>query len=98
MPARSARLLLLLMMMMARGALLLLSSAVMIRRTAAHGAVTIPPPRERVDGDTAPWNGDVPWPIPFDKPNWCAHPSAERAGKDKRNLTFYCLACRFLHP
>ena len=62
-------------------------AAVMLCTADAHGAVTIPPPREAIDGDTAPWNGDVPWPIPFDKPNWCAHPSAERAGKDKRNLT-----------
>ena len=31
----------------------------------AHGAVTIPKPREAIDGDTAPWNGKVPWPIPF---------------------------------
>ena len=62
-------------------------AALMLCKAEAHGAVTIPPPREAIDGDTAPWNGDVPWPIPFDKPNWCAHPSAERAGKDKRNLT-----------
>ena len=67
--------------------LLLLGAVAMVRNAAAHGAVTIPPPREAIDGDTAPWNGAVPWPIPFDKPNWCAHPSAERAGKDKRNLT-----------
>ena len=42
------------------------------------------------------------------KPNWCAHPSAARAGKDKRNLTgsngqacfWYALASPFLphHP
>ena len=31
----------------------------------AHGAVTSPKPREAIDGDTAPWNGKVPWPIPF---------------------------------
>ena len=67
--------------------LLLLGAVAMVRNAAAHGAVTIPPPREAIDGDTAPWNGAVPWPIPFDTPNWCAHPSAERAGKDKRNLT-----------
>ena len=79
------------------------------RQADAHGAVTIPMPREAIDGDTAPWNGKVPWPIPFgasspcpssgqrahqltelaraDNPNWCAHPSAEAAGKDPRNLT-----------
>eukprot|EP01048_Picozoa_sp_COSAG05_P030115 COSAG05_NODE_10284_length_573_cov_2.248945_1_plen_123_part_01 len=53
----------------------------------AHGAVTIPMPRNSVDGDTAPYNGTVPWPIPFDNPNWCAHPSASMAGKDPRNLS-----------
>ena len=73
--------------MMRSATLLLLAGAAMVHKVAAHGAVTIPPPREAIDGDTAPWNGQVPWPIPFDKPNWCAHPSAERAGKDKRNLT-----------
>ena len=35
------------------------------RQADAHGAVTIPMPREAIDGDTAPWNGKVPWPIPF---------------------------------
>ena len=54
----------------------------------SHGAVTHPPPREAVDGaSTAPWNGSVPWPIPFDSPNWCAHPSASMAGIDPRNLS-----------
>jgi hypothetical protein len=53
----------------------------------SHGAVTIPKPRNSIDGDTPPYNGPVPWPIPFDAPNWCAHPSADMAGKDPRNLT-----------
>ena len=65
--------------------LLILSSA--LQPGAGHGAVTIPPPRQAVDGSLAPWNGKVPWPIPFDHPNWCAHPSAGAAGKDARNLT-----------
>lgn len=67
------------------------AAAVLFATADAHGAVTIPRPREAIDGDIAPWNGQVPWPIPFDNPNWCArtgvHPSAERVGKDKRNLT-----------
>ena len=51
--------------------LTLIGTTTLIRRDAdAHGAVTIPPCREAIDGDTAPWNGKVPWPIPFDKPNW----------------------------
>ena len=29
----------------------------------AHGAVTIPAPRQAVDGSLPPWNGQVPWPI-----------------------------------
>lgn len=53
----------------------------------AHGAVTIPKPRNSVDGDEPPYNGSVPWPIPFDAPNWCAHPSSSMAGKDPRNLS-----------
>ena len=80
-----------------------------------HGSMTIPKPRNTVDGDTAPWNGtvsrpsvvliscggapvssdsnyagavrQVPWPQPFDTPNWCSTPSAEMHGKDPRNLT-----------
>ena len=65
----------------------LLAPVALIRGATAHGAVTIPPPREAIDGSLAPWNGSVPWPIPFDNPNWCAHPSASMAGKDPRNLT-----------
>ena len=37
-------------------------------RADAHGAVTIPKPRNAVDGDQAPWGGKVPWPIPFGAP------------------------------
>lgn len=60
---------------------------VMVEHANAHGAVTIPKPRNAIDGDQAPWAGKVPWPIPFDNPNWCAHPSADMAGKDPHNLT-----------
>lgn len=53
---------------------------------AAHGAVTIPPPRQSIDGNLAPWSGPVPaYPLPFDAPNWCASPSAH--SHDPRNLT-----------
>jgi hypothetical protein len=52
-----------------------------------HGSMTIPKPRNTVDGDTAPWNGTVPWPQPFDNPNMCATPSADMHGKDPHNLT-----------
>ena len=45
------------------------------RQADAHGAVTIPMPREAIDGDTAPWNGKVPWPIPFGASSPC--PSSE---------------------
>ncbi len=37
----------------------------LVDRAGAHGAVTIPKPRNAVDGDQAPWGGKVPWPIPF---------------------------------
>ena len=48
--------------------------------------MTIPKPRNTVDGDTAPWNGSVPqYPIPFNAPNWCAVPQAGTA--DPRNIT-----------
>ena len=36
-----------------------------VERADAHGAVTIPKPRNAIDGDQAPWSGKVPWPIPF---------------------------------
>ena len=43
-------------------AAIVLGSAAMV---SSHGAVTIPPPRQAVDGKNAPWNGDVPDNIPF---------------------------------
>lgn len=49
----------------------------------AHGAVTFPPPRQAVDGSLAPWNGTVPFPVPFEF--WCASPSA--SSSQPRNLT-----------
>lgn len=55
--------------MLRRGALLLGAATTV----AAHGAVTIPPPRNRIDGDLPPYSGKVPWPIPFDAP--VRHPS-----------------------
>lgn len=49
----------------------------LVDEASSHGAVTIPRPRNSVDGTLAPWNGTVPaWPIPFDAPPWCAKPSA----------------------
>ena len=53
----------------------------------SHGSMSIPKPRNTVDGDMAPWNGTVPWPLPFDTPNWCATPTVDAHGKDPRNLT-----------
>ena len=53
-----------------------------------HGAVTIPKPRQAVDGALAPWNGSVPaYPIPFDNPNWCESPSHKAQTDDPRHLT-----------
>ena len=58
----------------------------MMVTAAAHGAVTIPKPRQAVDGTLAPWNGSVPaYPIPFDTPNWCESPSANTI--DPRHYT-----------
>ena len=59
----------------------------LLSTAAGHGAVTHPRPRNAIDSDTHPWNGHVPWPIPFDKPNWCAFASAEAARNNTRNLT-----------
>lgn len=64
-----------------------LASSALLGLADAHGAVTSPKPRNSIDGDLPPYNGAVPWPIPFDAPNWCAHPSAAMHGKDPRNLT-----------
>lgn len=51
-----------------------------------HGAVTIPTPRQSLDGKLAPWNGSVPeYPIPFDNPNWCVMPDS--TSEDPRNLS-----------
>ena len=61
-------------------ALLLLS-----QKVDGHGAVTIPPPRNSIDADTAPWNGTMPAKIPYIP--WCPFPSAAAAGSDPRNLT-----------
>jgi hypothetical protein len=65
---------------MVRCYLLLLLAATV----AGHGAVTIPKPRQAIDGTIAPWNGSVPDPVPFTAPNWCAIPSA--ASTDPRHL------------
>mmetsp|Transcript_20430 Transcript_20430/g.53178 ORF Transcript_20430/g.53178 Transcript_20430/m.53178 type:complete len:419 (-) Transcript_20430:197-1453(-) len=51
-----------------------------------HGSMTIPRPRNAIDGTVAPWNGTVPaYPIPFDFPTWCATPDA--SSNDPRHLT-----------
>ena len=47
----------------------------LIAGAAGHGAVTIPPSRNAIDGDVAPWSGAVPWPIPFGASSPC--PSSE---------------------
>lgn len=71
--------------MMMRLALLVGAMATAVN---AHGAVTIPKPRQAVDGTLAPWNGSVPqYPIPFDSPNWCESPSHAAQTKDPRHLT-----------
>ena len=58
---------------------------VLVASVDAHGAVTIPPPRQALDADLAPWSGAVPSPIPFGEGSdgsqfWCASPSASAAG------------------
>ena len=69
-----------------RGLLLLLLPVSFVAEVSSHGAVTIPPPRNAIDADVAPWNLTVPeLPIPFQF--WCPSPSAEAAGKNKHNLT-----------
>lgn len=37
----------------------------MVASVSGHGAVTIPKPRQAVDGGVHPWNGTVPGPMPF---------------------------------
>lgn len=53
-------------------------------RISGHSAVVIPRPRQALDGVLAPWNGTVPFPVPFDW--WCATPSADAVGQ-QYNLT-----------
>jgi len=53
---------------------------------AGHGAITIPPPRNAVDSNEAPWSTPVPHPVPFEP--WCPFPSEASAAADPgRNLT-----------
>ena len=66
-----------------------------------HGSVSIPPPRQAIDGTIAPWNGSVPSAIPF--MFWCAVPDA--GTDDPRNVTgrngqacFWFNNVRLLHP
>ena len=64
----------------------LLAFAALVALASGHGAVTIPPPRQAIDADVAPWSGSVPaYPIPFDSPNWCAIPDAKST--DPRKLS-----------
>lgn len=56
----------------------------LVAAVAGHGAVTHPRPRQAIDGNLAPWNGQVPDPVPFNDPNWCAFPSNK--SKDHRHL------------
>ena len=50
-----------------------------------HGSVSIPQPRQAIDGDVAPWNGTVPQAIPF--MFWCATPDSSEHISDPRNVT-----------
>ena len=59
--------------------------ALCLLKVDGHGAVTIPPPRNSIDADMAPWNGTMPAKIPYIP--WCPFPSAAAAGRDPRNLT-----------
>mmetsp|Transcript_31562 Transcript_31562/g.87000 ORF Transcript_31562/g.87000 Transcript_31562/m.87000 type:complete len:412 (+) Transcript_31562:58-1293(+) len=54
-------------------------------RASGHSALTIPKPREAVDGNEKPWGGDVPHRVPFEP--WCPFPSHQAAGHDKRNIS-----------
>jgi hypothetical protein len=62
-----------------------LALAGLVSTAAGHGAVTIPKPRNAIDGSVHPWNSTVPsvdkMPFMF----WCAHPDSESS--DPRKLT-----------
>ena len=71
--------------MRAAGAASVLAAALAAVAADAHGAVTVPRPRNSVDSWLAPWNATMPAKIPFDP--WCPFPSADAPGRDARNLT-----------
>ena len=48
-----------------------------------HGAVSIPRPRNAIDGNVYPWNSTVPEEMPF--MFWCTIPSTDT--NDPRNVT-----------
>lgn len=50
-----------------------------------HSALTHPRPREAVDANEKPWDGDVPRKIPFE--GWCPFASEHAAHDDPRNMS-----------
>ena len=57
----------------------------MVAGVRAHGAVTIPRPRNAIDGRLAPWNATVPSNADMPFMFWCAHPDSEAT--DPRKVT-----------
>lgn len=72
--------------MVALGLLALLSGA------AAHGSMVIPPPRNAVDKDLAPWNGDVPRHPPSveSKTGWCPVPDKDGKPSGQNGQACFC--------
>ena len=64
---------------------LLFLALAFITEVSAHGAVTIPKPRNSIDGGVHPWNGTVPGVKDMPFMFWCAHPDADAT--DPRNIT-----------
>ena len=77
-----------------------LALAGLVSTAAGHGAVTIPKPRNAIDGSVHPWNSTVPsvdkMPFMF----WCASPDADAAdkrkvsGKPGQSCFFFNNVCR----
>merc|ERR1712185_423859 len=57
----------------------------MVAGAQAHGAVTIPRPRNAIDGRVAPWNATVPSNADMPFMFWCAHPDS--GASDPRKVT-----------
>jgi hypothetical protein len=64
---------------------------------AGHGAVITPPPRNGVDRDLAPWNGNVPDPTPSveTKTGWCPVPGADGkpSGQNGQSCFWFSNGC-----